>query len=171
MFLAARRIVKRLPGMLCFECVGGLRAVIRLKIDRIGIDPRDQSAVIVLKDEAGNRLLPVSIGGYEAQAIAMAIQGIRPARPLTHDLCKSMLDSLDVTLSMVLIDDLREQVFYAQITLNVDGRTIEIDSRPSDAIALAVRANCPIFALEKVLDAAGVPEGEGDDPEGDPPVH
>ncbi|MDQ7794363.1 MAG: bifunctional nuclease family protein [bacterium] len=145
--------------------------MIRLKIDRIGIDSQEQSALIILKDESGGRYLPVSIGGFEAQSIAMAVQGIRPARPLTHDLLKGMLDSLDVSVAMIIIDDLRDQVFYAQITLNVDGRTIEVDSRPSDAIALAVRANCPIFALERVLVAAGVSEEEAGGQEEEPPLH
>jgi len=142
--------------------------VIRLKIDRIGLDPQQSSALIILKDEAGRRLLPVSIGGFEAQSIAMILQGIHSARPLTHDLLKAVLDSLDVTVSKVLIDDIREQVFYAQLTLNVDGRTVEIDSRPSDAVALAVRCKCPIFALEHVLAAAGVAEMDAGDPEEDP---
>jgi bifunctional DNase/RNase len=141
--------------------------VIRLKIDRIGLDPQQSSALIILKDEAGRRLLPVSIGGFEAQSIAMVLQGIHSARPLTHDLLKAVLDSLDVTVSKVLIDDIREQVFYAQLTLNVDGRTVEIDSRPSDAVALAVRCRCPIFALEHVLAAAGVAEMEAGDREDD----
>lgn len=145
--------------------------VIRLKIDRIGLDPQQASALIVLKDEAGKRLLPLTIGGFEAQSIALVLQGIHSARPLTHDLLKAVLDSLDVTVSKVLIDDLREQVFYAQITLNVDGRTVEIDSRPSDAVALAVRCKCPIFALEHVLTAAGVTEMDAGESEEDPTVH
>jgi bifunctional DNase/RNase len=149
----------------------GEAPVIKLKVDRIGLDPQQSSAVVVLKDEAGRRLLPVSIGGFEAQSIAMVLQGIHSARPLTHDLLKAVLDALDVTVSKVLIDDLREQVFYAQITLNVDGRTVEIDSRPSDAVALAVRCKCPIFALEHVLSAAGVAEMDTGDPEEDPTVH
>ena len=145
--------------------------MIRLKIDRISLDPQQSSALIILKDEAGRRFLPVSIGGFEAQSIAMVLQGIHSARPLTHDLLKAILDSLDVTVSKVLIDDLREQVFYAQISLNVDGRTVEIDSRPSDAVALAVRCKCPIFALEHVLAAVGVAEMDAGDPEEDPMAH
>ncbi len=143
--------------------------MIRLSIDRIGFDPQTSRAVIVLKDEAGRRYLPIEIGPLEAHAISMAIEKITPPRPMTHDLIKNLLEQLGYRISRVLIDDLRNQTFFAQITLEVQQKngqaeTLEIDSRPSDAVALAIRADAPIFALEKVLVAAAITdEGEGGD--------
>jgi bifunctional DNase/RNase len=137
--------------------------VISLRVDKIGLDPEHGQAIVLLKDDEGRRYLPISIGPFEANAIALAIENVQPPRPLTHDLLKTVLDNLDAKITRVLIDDLKEAgdgtgTFYAQITLEAPGRLIEIDSRPSDAIALAVRSGCPIFALEKVLDAAAVSE-------------
>jgi len=148
-----------------------LADLIALRLDKIGLDPEQGQAILLLKDEEGRRYLPISIGPFEANAIALAVQGVETPRPLTHDLLKNVLDTFKAKLTRILIDDLRESgdgtgTFYAQITLEVEGREIELDSRPSDAIALAVRAGAPIYAMEKVLAAAGVPE----DADG-PPVH
>lgn len=147
--------------------------MISLRVDKVGLDPEHGQAIVLLKDDEGHRYLPISIGPFEANAIALAIEDVKPPRPLTHDLLKSVLDNLDAKVTRILIDDLREVgdgtgTFYAQITIEAaGGRQVEIDSRPSDAIALAVRAGAPIFALEKVLDAAAIPD---DTPEG-PQVH
>jgi len=142
---------------------GGWRALITLRVDKIGLDPQHGQAIVLLKDDEGRRYLPIGIGPFEANAIALAVEGVQPPRPLTHDLLKSILESLGVSVTKVLIDDLKEAedgtgTFYAQITLQAADREIEVDSRPSDAIALAVRTGAPIFALEKVLDVAAVPE-------------
>ena len=118
---------------------------------------------ILLKEINGNRRLPIIIGAFEAQAIALEIEGIKPPRPLTHDLLKQITDSLGATIMEVLIDELRENTFYAKIILEVSALTNEIDARPSDAIALAVRAQAPIFVAESVMEiAAFVPSEEGE---------
>ena len=118
---------------------------------------------ILLKEVNGNRRLPIIIGAFEAQAIALEIEGIKPPRPLTHDLLKQITDSLGATIVEILIDELRENTFYAKIILEVSALTNEIDARPSDAIALAVRAQAPIFVAESVMEiAAFVPSEEGE---------
>ncbi len=109
---------------------------------------------ILLKEMNGSRRLPIIIGAFEAQAIALEIEGIKPPRPLTHDLLKNFLDNVGASVSEVLIDELRENTFYAKIILEMSTLTNEIDARPSDAIALAVRAQSPIYVAESVMDAA-----------------
>lgn len=109
---------------------------------------------ILLKEINGNRRLPIIIGAFEAQAIALEIEGIKPPRPLTHDLLKQMIDSLGAAVMEVVIDELRENTFYAKIVLEVSALTNEVDARPSDAIALAVRTQSPIYVAEKVMEAA-----------------
>jgi uncharacterized protein len=109
---------------------------------------------ILLKEINGNRRLPIIIGAFEAQAIALEIEGIKPPRPLTHDLLKHILDNLGAAVMEVVIDELRENTFYAKIILEVSALTNEVDARPSDAIALAVRTQSPIYVAEKVMEAA-----------------
>lgn len=119
---------------------------------------------ILLKEVDGKRRLPIIIGAFEAQAIALEIEGIKPPRPLTHDLLKQLTDSLGATVIEVVIDELRDNTFYAKIILEVSGFSQEVDARPSDAIALAVRAQSPIFVSETVMDSAAfVPSEESDD--------
>ncbi len=116
---------------------------------------------ILLKEINGIRRLPIIIGAFEAQAIALEIEGIKPPRPLTHDLLKQVIDNLGATVVEVVVDELRENTFYAKIILDVSALTNEIDSRPSDAIALAVRAQAPIYVTESVMQIAGfVPSEE-----------
>jgi bifunctional DNase/RNase len=118
---------------------------------------------ILLKEINGNRRLPIIIGAFEAQAIALEIEGIKPPRPLTHDLLKQVTDNLGATIIEIVIDELRENTFYAKIIFEVSALTNEIDARPSDAIALAVRAQAPIFVAESVMEvAAFVPSEEGE---------
>ncbi|MGQ9798288.1 MAG: bifunctional nuclease domain-containing protein [Ignavibacterium sp.] len=109
---------------------------------------------ILLKEIDGNRRLPIIIGQFEAQAIALEMEGIRPPRPLTHDLLKSVIDNLGGTVIEIIVNELRENTFYAKIILEVGGLTNEIDARPSDAIALAVRSDAPIYVTESVMEAA-----------------
>ncbi len=119
---------------------------------------------ILLKEVDGNKRLPIIIGAFEAQAIALEIEGIKPPRPLTHDLLKQLTDNLGAAVIEVIVDELRENTFYAKIILEVSGFTQEIDARPSDAIALAVRAQAPIFVSGSVLQAAAfVPSEETED--------
>ena len=119
---------------------------------------------ILLKEVDGKKRLPIIIGAFEAQAIALEIEGIKPPRPLTHDLLKQLTDSLGATVLEIIIDELRDNTFYAKIVLEVSGFSQEIDARPSDAIALAVRAQAPIYVSETVMQAAAfVPTEETED--------
>ncbi len=116
---------------------------------------------IPLKEYEGNRRLPIIIGAFEAQAIALEIEGIKPPRPLTHDLIKQLTDNLGATVIEIVVDELRENTFYAKVILEASGLVQEIDARPSDAIALAVRADAPIYVANSVMEAASfVPSDE-----------
>jgi bifunctional DNase/RNase len=118
---------------------------------------------ILLKEVNGIRRLPIIIGAFEAQAIALEIEGIKPPRPLTHDLLKQLIDNLGANVLEVIVDELRENTFYAKIVLDVSGLSNEIDARPSDAIALAVRADAPIYVSDLVMEtAAFIPTEETD---------
>ena len=111
---------------------------------------------VVMGEVDGNRRLPIVIGGFEAQAIAVAMEGMVPSRPLTHDLLKNTLDTFEIEVTEILINNLVEGVFHARIVCMQHGREFEIDSRTSDAIAMAVRYGCPIYTYDFILDAAGV---------------
>ncbi len=111
----------------------------------------------------GHRRLPIIIGAFEAQAIALEMEGIKPPRPLTHDLLKQITDNLGAIVNEVIIDELKENTFFAKIILEVSGLTQEIDARPSDAIALAVRAEAPIYVAASVMDAAAFIPSEEDE--------
>ncbi len=119
---------------------------------------QSQSYAVVLGEVSGRprRRLPIVIGAFEAQAIAVAIEKITPTRPLTHDLVKNIFGMIDVELREIIIDNLQEGIFYSKLVCSSAGREIEIDSRTSDALALAVRFNCPIYTYEFVLEAAGI---------------
>jgi uncharacterized protein len=120
-------------------------------------ESQPNSFVVILKEETGDRRLPIVIGGFEAQAIAIAMEGILPNRPLTHDLFRNTLVSLGVEIREVIVSELKGGVFYAtMICRQVDGNIVEMDARTSDALAMAVRFGCPIFAYAPVLDEAGV---------------
>ncbi len=111
---------------------------------------------VVLGETEGSRRLPIVIGGFEAQAIAVAMERMLPNRPLTHDLFKNIFDNFNIKLTEVVINNLADGIFYAQLICQRNGTTEEIDSRTSDALALAVRFECPIYTYEFILDAAGV---------------
>jgi bifunctional DNase/RNase len=117
-----------------------------VSFDMVGKQP-----IVLLKTVEGNRFLPIWIGHPEAASILMKLQGATTPRPMTHDLLCSMLGELEVRCTQIAVTELRENTFYASITLSVNGREMEIDSRPSDAIALAVRAGAPIFAADEVI--------------------
>jgi len=123
---------------------------------------------VVLGEQDGSRRLPIVIGGIEAQAIAVAMERMTPNRPLTHDLFKNTLETFEIELKEVVINNLLDGIFYARLICIKDNEEIEIDSRTSDALAMAVRFNCPIFTYEFILDAAGVIlEDTEDDEEGE----
>lgn len=111
---------------------------------------------VVLGEENGKRRLPIVIGGFEAQAIAVAMENMTPNRPLTHDLFKNMMDAFDINLKEVLINNLLDGIFYAQLICEQDGNVMQVDARTSDAISLAVRFGCPIYTFEFILESAGV---------------
>ena len=120
---------------------------------------------ILLKEIEGTRRLPIIIGAFEAQAIALEMEGIKPPRPLTHDLLKTLVDNLGANVLEIIVSELKENTFYAKIILEASGLTNEIDARPSDAIALAVRTYAPIYVNENVMNtAAFIPSDETDIP-------
>mgnify|MGYP003866850441 CR=1 FL=1 len=118
---------------------------------------------VVLGEQGGVRRLPIVIGGFEAQAIAVAMERMTPNRPLTHDLFKDTLDTFDITLQEIVINNLIDGIFYARLVCLKEGEVIEIDSRTSDALAMAVRYECPIYTYEFILEAAGVILEDSDD--------
>jgi uncharacterized protein len=118
---------------------------------------------LILAEKKGDRRLPIIIGGVEAQAIAIQVENIKPARPLTHDLFKNLADQLNIGLKEVVINDLVEGIFHAKLVLEQAGTEVEVDARSSDAIALALRFACPIFTYEFIMSAAGLKVEEGDE--------
>jgi len=130
--------------------------MIEMTIDSIRVSLMNYQRVVILREKKAGRYLPIWIGAAEADAIAVKLQGVTVPRPLTHDLLGLVIDSLGATVDSIIVNDLKSDTFYAKIILNVDGRQVEIDSRPSDALALAVRAGVPIFVDEAVLDKAGI---------------
>ena len=120
---------------------------------------------VVLGEKGGNRRLPIVIGGFEAQAIAVAMENMTPNRPLTHDLFKNALDVFNVNIIEVVINNLVDGIFYAQLICEKDGDYYDIDSRTSDAIAMAVRFSCPIYTTETIMESAGVVLEEESDAE------
>jgi len=117
---------------------------------------QNQNYAIILGEMEGVRRLPIVIGGFEAQAIAVVLERMTPNRPLTHDLFKNTMDAMNVELVEVLISDLIDGIFFSKLIFNKDGERIEVDSRTSDALAMAVRFNCPIYTMEFIMDTAGV---------------
>jgi len=135
--------------------------MVEVTIDSVRVSLMSQQRVVILKEVDSDRFLPIWIGPYEAEAITIRLQEMEVIRPLTHDLLRNVIRNLQASVLRVVINELRDDVFYARIVLDRDGEQIEIDSRPSDAIALAVRANVPIFVAEAVLKEAGAePEAE-----------
>jgi uncharacterized protein len=130
--------------------------VIELQLVGVRVELPTNQPIVLLREREGERFLPIWIGAVEATAIAFALQGIVTPRPMTHDLLKNMIDQLSVRVDRVIITDLKDSTFYAVIELEQNGNKIEISSRPSDAIALAVRTNVPIFGAQSVLDEAAI---------------
>ena len=128
-----------------------------VSFDLVGKQP-----IVLLKTAEGNKFLPIWIGHPEAAAILMKLQSQAPPRPMTHDLLSDMLEQLGAQVVRITVTELRENTFYAQITVTQDGNEIEVDSRPSDAIALAIRSEAPIFAADRVIEESAI-EFEGED--------
>jgi len=127
---------------------------IEVELSRIIINETSDQQIIVLKERHGKRSFPIVIGMMEAFAIDRRLKGLKPPRPMTHDLLDNVIKSLDAKIEKIVINDLRNHTFYAKICLIANSRTIEVDSRPSDAIALGVASNTPIHVAQHVLDAA-----------------
>ena len=135
--------------------------MIEVAIDSIRVSLMSQHRIVILKDVDSERFLPIWIGPYEAEAITVSLQDMEVARPLTHDLLKNVLTTLGAEVLRVQITELKDDVFYARILVRANGKELEIDSRPSDALALAVRVHVPIFVEETVMEeAASEPDGE-----------
>mgnify|MGYP001609753009 FL=1 len=130
--------------------------MLEVTIDSIRVSLMNYQRVVILREKAADRYLPIWIGPAEADAIAAKLQGVKLERPLTHDLLRSVIESLGARVSSIIVYELKSDVFYAKIVLTVDGGQIEIDSRPSDALALAVRVEVPIYVDESVMDKAGI---------------
>lgn len=141
--------------------------MIELSLVGVRVELPTNTPIVLLKERDGDRFLPIFIGAMEATAIAFALQGVVTQRPMTHDLMKSILDELGVRVDRIAITELRGGTFYASIILSRNSSTYEVSSRPSDAIALAVRSAVPIFASEEVLEEASIPIREGEDLEDD----
>jgi hypothetical protein len=135
---------------------GGGYSMVEVTIDSVRVSLMSQHRIVVLKDMNSSRYLPIWIGPFEADAITIELQGVEVARPLTHDLLKSLITRLGAEVEQVTITDLRSDTFYAQITLTSNGRQMEIDSRPSDAIALAVRTRVPVYVADEVMQQAAI---------------
>lgn len=134
-----------------------------IQVDIIGLSTSPSSGgayALVLGEMNGNRRLPIIIGAFEAQAIALELEKIQPPRPMTHDLLRDMFDALGAEVMEVVIDELREGTFFAKIRYSHDGGEGQLDSRPSDAVALAVRCEAPIYVAPGVLEEAGIPTEE-----------
>ncbi len=135
--------------------------MVEVVIDSVRVSLTNQQRIVVLREADTDRYLPIWIGPYEAESITIALQEVEVARPQTHDLLKNVFGALNAHLVRVEVISLRDEVFYGNIVAEVNGRTLEIDSRPSDALALAVRAHVPILVSHEIMDSAGiVPEQE-----------
>lgn len=130
--------------------------MIEAKIHSIRMSLVTQHRVVILKEVDAERYLPIWIGAYEADAIAVELQDVNVSRPLTHDLLRSIIGELGATVQSILVNDLHDDTFFARIVMDVNGRYVEVDSRPSDALALAVRVKASIFVDDAVMDKAGV---------------
>jgi len=149
--------------------------MVEMTIDSIRVSLMNYQRVVILKEKGTNRYLPIWIGPAEADAIAVKLQNVELSRPLTHDLLQSVISTLGASVDYIVVSGLKEDTFYARLALNIDGVKLDIDSRPSDALALAVRVGAPIYAEESVLEKAGiileeetgkgVPEGKVDEQE------
>ncbi|HEV3217987.1 MAG TPA: bifunctional nuclease family protein [Vicinamibacterales bacterium] len=140
---------------------------IEMTIKGLMVDPVTNVPIILLRDSEGQKVLPIWVGIFEANAIALQIENVTPPRPMTHDLLKNVINDLKASVQKVVVSDLKDNTFYALIYLTVNGETVAIDARPSDAIALALRARCSIFVEEAVIEGAENREPGADKPDTD----
>ena len=135
---------------------------IQMKIKGLMVDPVTNMPIVILKDESESRVLPIWVGIFEANAIALRVEEIETPRPMTHDLLRNLLSTFDATVDKIVVNDLRDNTYFALIHVTARGTEFTIDSRPSDALALALRAEAPIFVEESVLDQAKTIESDRD---------
>ena len=138
-----------------------------MKVDKLGIDLLTHDPVVILKDLEGRRYLPILIGPFEATAIALALEGTQVQRPLSHDLMRMMLEALQAKLEQIVIHDIKDSTFFAKLVVRTNGETQEIDARPSDGIALALRMQAPIYVSDKIALEETVPDKKDDQEERD----
>ena len=131
-----------------------VKFMVEMKVEGLTLDPLTNMPIIILKDLSGKRALPIWVGYFEANAIALEIEKISTPRPMTHDLIRNLIETMKAEVNHILVNELKDNTFYATISLVVGGNTMAIDSRPSDAIALALRTKSPIFVEETVIEAA-----------------
>jgi uncharacterized protein len=136
-----------------------------MTIKGLMVDPVTNMPIILLRDSEGQKVLPIWVGIYEANAIALQIENVSTPRPMTHDLLKNIITDLKGTVTKIVVSDLKDNTFFALIYLDVSGETVAIDARPSDAIALALRARAPIFVEESVIDNAKPFDAAGEKPD------
>ncbi|NHQ59929.1 bifunctional nuclease family protein [Chlorobium sp. BLA1] len=145
----------------------------KLQVDILGLStsPHTNGAyALILYELEGKRKLPIIIGGFEAQAIALKLENIKPPRPFTHDLFKNIADAFHLHVNEIIIDELHNETFYAKVVCEVNGEVHEIDARPSDAIAIAVRFNAPLFVTEEIMNEAGIREEQKEEGEEEIPA-
>jgi len=138
-----------------------------MKVDKLGIDLLTHDPVVILKDLEGRRYLPILIGPFEATAIALALEGTQVPRPLSHDLMRTMLEALSAKLEQIVIHDIKDSTFFAKLVVRTNGETQEIDARPSDGIALALRMQAPIYVSDKIALEETVPDKRAEEEERD----
>lgn len=151
-----------LLGILVSSCHAARRAKeegsVQVEVRHVGFDQLSNSPVVILQDQQSKKAIPIWVGAFEAQAIALELQGVPPPRPLTHDLVKTILEQVGVGFEKIVVSELKGNTYYARIHLTAAGKPLEVDSRPSDAIALALRFHRPIFVAKGLLDSALSPE-------------
>lgn len=138
--------------------------LVEVRVRGVSVDPQAGSPIVLLEELQGERVMPIWVGVFEARAIAMEMEKVVPPRPMTHDLLKNILEGVKAQVSNIVITDLKENTFYARIALNAGGAGLQIDARPSDAIALALRVHAPIYVAKAVFDSAPAVELRGDEP-------
>jgi bifunctional DNase/RNase len=139
--------------------------IIAVRVEKVTLDTSTNRFVVILRDDINKRWLPIVVGSAEAQAIALQLENIEPPRPLTHDLMKNLLDTTGKRVSRIIVNDLRENTYYAMISIAEDGHSKDVDARPSDAIALALRMQAPIFVDEEVMRKAAIRETDEEEAE------
>ena len=141
--------------------------IVKMKVMRVRVDPIGAESVVILEDMEESRAIPIWIGFSEANAIALEINGVVPPRPMTHDLIKNILEGLCARVERILIHDVRHNIIFARIILNLSGKELPIDARPSDAIALAVRVKAPIFVTDEIYRSLSIDLKSGEGEEGE----